>query len=458
MTNVEEQLRATFRRHADFAGEPTDVYDAVLVRYRRSRRLRVIGAAAAACALVLVAVPVTQAVLDGRDSGGVAQERYPLPPRGSLAGDEEFLAAVVQAPWGGLPVELSPPVDTRQVVYAGEVAGQRWARVVGPVDGELWGAWLSGPAGADGATLTLQSEPNPVPPGPAVFYHYADGTGVLLVISDPGDEVAVSERPDVDADGTVVRDYRTVDTVDGVAAAAFSGEWLPGLSVRIDRGSEVAYRGGAGGGAEFGPDDQPARWTDEQIAAAAEGALGATPNADVARHLLEQLTHYAGYAFDELEPSVLWAGPVGDPNVSEAQAVLVSVTFSSGAVAILGGHGQFDSEGRFASGGTNLLSVHPSGTAPEDLLLVMRCDLHDGSGPTPFDSELVVLGPTGGASFRALGLNATDEQSQSGRVLTVHPGDSITGVQVLDEAGNVIAEEPVGGVQDVSDAGSGPGN
>lgn len=459
MTTTEEQLRATLRRHADDAGTPTGVYDTVLDRHRRGRRRHVMGAAATACALVIVAVPVTQSVLDpGPDPGGVAGpvERYPLPPRGSLAGDEDFLAEVLRAPWGNAGGALIPPLDTRQVVYAGEVAGRRWARVVGVVDGELAGAWLSGPSGAAGDSLTLRSEPHTLVPGPEVFYEYSDGTGVLLVVSEPGDRVAMSERPEIDAAGTVARDYRAVDAVDGIAVVDLPGEWLQALSVRIDRGSEMIYRGGGEGSAEFGPDDQPRTWTDQEISAAATGALGTAPNPDVARLVLDELTTHAGYAVDELGLSVLWAGPVGAPN--DAQAVLISAVLPSGAIAVLGGHSLLNAHGLLTNGGVSLLQLHPIGTTPENLLLVMRCDLYEGSGRKLITSELVILGPTRSTSFRLAGQDRTVEGSGGGRTVSGQPADGVTSVQALDEAGTVLAEAPVSGVEDVTDRGDGPVN
>jgi len=456
MTRTEEQLRATFRRHANDVDTPTDTYDAVLNRYRRVRRLHVLGAAAAAGVLVLVAVPVTQSVLDARPTPGEVAgpvAPYPLPPRGSLADDEEFLAAVVQAPWGRGPDAVNPPLNTRQVVFAGEVAGGRWARVVGQIDGELVGAWFSGPSGAGGDAMTLRSEPHTVATGPEVFYDYADGAGVLLVLSESGDRVAVSERPDIDATGTVTRDYRSVETIDGVAIVDLPGKWLQALSVRIDRGSGTVFRGGIGeGSAELGPGDQPETWTDQQIWEAANGALGIAPNPEVVRMVLDPLTDQAGYAVDELELSVLWAGPVG-----ETEAVLVSAALPSGAVVVLGGRGQLYADGTTRSFG-DLLSLHPSGTAAQDLMLVMRCDVHEGEGPTPITSELVVLGPPGSVSFRLLGPSPAVEEPGNGRILSVQPVDGVTGVQALDAAGNMIAEEPVAGVQDISDAGDGPVN
>ncbi|MEJ7705267.1 MAG: ABC transporter permease [Geodermatophilaceae bacterium] len=181
-------------------------------------------------------------------------------------------------------------------------------------------------------------------------------------------------------------------------------------------------------------------------------ALGTTPNPEVVRMVLDPLTDQAGYAVDELELSVLWAGPVG-----ETEAVLVSAALPSGAVVVLGGRGQLYADGTTRSFG-DLLSLHPSGTAAQDLMLVMRCDVHEGEGPTPITSELVVLGPPGSVSFRLLGPSPAVEEPGNGRILSVQPVDGVTGVQALDAAGNMIAEEPVAGVQDISDAGDGPVN
>lgn len=456
MTSTEDLLRASLRRHADDIVVPHDVYDGVAQRCRRERRRRAVVAAIAACALALVAVPVTRSLVgDGRDTNAVAGpvQAYPLPPRGPLATDETFLADVIRAPWGSGPDALQPPPATRQVVYAADVGGHRWAHVVGAVDGQLMGVWLQGPEGATGDTLTLNDEPKPVRTEPEVYAHYADGTTVVFVIGQPGDRVSISERTNIDATGTVTRDFVPVDTVDGVAAVALSDPWRPGrLAAQVDRGSETIYRGSGSGSASFGPDDQPPRWTDAQIAAAATGALGTAPNPALARSVLDPLTEYAGYAPDELQPSVLYAGPTA----GDGQVLVLSVVLPSGAVAVLGGGSRFDEEGNPISGGTGLLELYPAGTSVPDLLVVMRSDFYDGSGPTPFDSEVVVLGPTGSATFRVAGVAPEDEQTQDGRVLRIHPGEDVTSVQALDADGTVIAEGVVGGVTDVGDHGAGP--
>jgi len=89
---------------------------------------------------------------------------------------------------------------------------------------------------------------------------------------------------------------------------------------------------------------------------------------------------------------------------------------------------------------------------------VMRCDLFDGTGPTPVTSELVLLGPLGTASFRLFGPDPAVEEPGTGRILGFQPGDVVTGAQALDAAGNVIAEEPVADIEDVAGLGDGPVN
>ncbi|MGI8901008.1 MAG: hypothetical protein ACR2HA_08755 [Nocardioides sp.] len=455
--STEDLLRAGLRRHADDIVVPHDVYDGVAQRCRRDRRRRAAGAAIVACAVVLLVVPVTRSVVgDGRDPDAVASpvQAYPLPPRGPLATDGTFLAEVVRAPWGSGPDALQPPTATRQVVYAADVGGHRWAKVVGTVDGQLMGVWLQGPEGAAGNALTLQSEPQPVGPGPEVYSDYADGTTVVFVIGQPGDQVSLSERANIDATGTVSRDYTPVDTLDGVAAVALSGPWQPALGAKVDRGSATVYRGSGSGGAQFGPDDQPRQWTDAAIAAAATEALGEPPEPALARQVLDQLTGHAGYTLDEVRPTVLYAGPAA----GDGQVLLLSAILPSGAVAILGGGSRFDSEGNPAYGGPGLLELHPAGTSVADLLVVMRSDFYDGSGPIPFDSELVVLGPVGSATFQVGGIDPNDEQTQDGRIVRIHPGENVNSVQALDADGTVLADGTVGGVADVRDLGDGPGD
>jgi len=161
--STEQALRETFRRRAEEIGAVPELGPRIVAAHRVQRRQRLTTlAAGAALLLLVVAVVVPLQLWRGSDPVTVAEGAgYPYPPRGSLANDAEFIDAVLRVPWSP---EMDPPLATRQVVFAGDVPGARWARVVGLVDGELYGAWLAGPPDAAGSELSQLTAPDPIDP------------------------------------------------------------------------------------------------------------------------------------------------------------------------------------------------------------------------------------------------------------------------------------------------------
>ncbi len=111
MTPTAQLLRETFRARAEDVGLGPDLRSQVLEAHRVQRRQRrsLVGAAAALIVLVVVVVVPLQS---GRGSDpsppASAGPAYPYPPRGSLADDPEFMAAVLRAPWGPGPNAMDP--------------------------------------------------------------------------------------------------------------------------------------------------------------------------------------------------------------------------------------------------------------------------------------------------------------------------------------------------------------
>jgi len=148
--SIEMQLRETFRRAADGLGPALPAADVraegmrVLSRRRNRRRATVLSAGLAVL-LIAVAVPVGLSLLRPPDSRLASPAAIPaadifgVPTRGSLADDAGFVEAIRQLSWAesgvsGTDDDLQmpdAPVETRHVTSAGEVAGGRWALVVG---------------------------------------------------------------------------------------------------------------------------------------------------------------------------------------------------------------------------------------------------------------------------------------------------------------------------------------
>lgn len=186
------------------------------------------------------------------------------PARGSLAGDAEFLDAARRLPWADPAGQLrelpEPPLESRRVVYAADVQEGRWVLVVGadstlqPSAGgasggsaadDLAAAWFTGPVGAPAEELRLSNHPYGISPTlPLSLWDPA--TGQLVVVAAPGDDVEVSERPVIGADGIVSRSYLPVDADDGVAALRVTAPEVPfggAISYRVLRDGALVVRG-----------------------------------------------------------------------------------------------------------------------------------------------------------------------------------------------------------------------
>ncbi|MCZ2820636.1 hypothetical protein O2V63_09880 [Modestobacter sp. VKM Ac-2977] len=149
------------------------------------------------------------------------------PVRGSLADDEEFLAAMAVAPWTG-PVGPdgqvvdwggpAPEPGTERVVYAADVpGGHRWAVVLARSDSQWTWTWFTGPRGAEPTEMTPVI--GGVPLGtdePLALMASSAEAGPLVVLGGPGLEAEYSPSLDRAASGELVRDFTPLPIVDGV--------------------------------------------------------------------------------------------------------------------------------------------------------------------------------------------------------------------------------------------------
>ena len=233
-------LRDGLRRLAEHAPPPRgrDTADRAIAQDRARRRRRA-GWTATVLAIggVLAAVPATVTGLSpdpavvAADGAPAPQDGgrslYGVPTRGSLAGDEEFLAGVRALEWGGpagppdagaSELRLRPAEGTRRVLFAADVpGGSRWALVMGRVEEHLVHAWFTGPAGAAPQQLSLAGDPVRTDDGrPITLLDAGSATGPLVVVARPGLGAEYSPSLDRDASGRLRRVYVELPVVDGV--------------------------------------------------------------------------------------------------------------------------------------------------------------------------------------------------------------------------------------------------
>ncbi|RBY91819.1 hypothetical protein DQ244_11100 [Blastococcus sp. TBT05-19] len=256
--DVEQLLRSNFADRADAVDAPRwDLHETVLAGSRELRRRRTRQVAgglvggALAVALLSGGLPLLRTQLEDpgqaagpRESAERAVDLYDIPTRGSLAGDRELLDRIVQLSWDdGIPRDpgesVVPPVDTRRVLFAGEMTdGQVWALVEGVVGDRTLFAWFTG-ATADGMALTWGPD-FAFPDTPMALHDATGDEGYLVVVTKPGDQVRYGA---LDADGEPVGGYQDVPAVDGVAISrAPSPTWPLYVELQVLRDGAVAYR------------------------------------------------------------------------------------------------------------------------------------------------------------------------------------------------------------------------
>ena len=432
----EAELAARLRTLADRAGPPGA--DGATVAWwiakdtgDRRRRRRMLAGTAATVALLGSAVPL---LVDGASPGDVRvaaseptappdEDLYDGPPRGSMGDDGQFVAAVAALPWpdGGISGSVGgdgmPPAD-RQVVFAGDVPGGRWALVVArPTampDGTPFpagvgpdlidGVWFAGPPGATADQLAPAL--HRVLIKPAWSTELLDpATGVLVVVAGEGDRIEVSERAEVAADGSMSREYRRFGTTQGVAVIELATTGIP-------YGTAAVYRIVRG---TTGPAISP--WTALPDEPGDEPAIdyprgqppepGRTAAVDTARRMLGEI----GLPPDEVQVTAQWVGdaPVGGPG----QAAVVTAALPSGAV-VVAGHWLLPPEiGATVPGGYCASAVLPAGAPPARRVYALECEVVEGTPEAPMETTLVVVAPPDVELVRAY--------DARGRFVSEHP-------------------------------------
>jgi hypothetical protein len=423
MEETELQQRLT-RLAERTAPPPRERLAEVVVARQRSQRRQTIGITSlvAVVAAVVVAVP---SLLGGPSSTlvpetsaavdeGPTVDVFAGPTRGSLAGDAAFVEGVRRLSWSS-SAGSDVPVDTRRVVFAGEVAGVRLALVAGENTAEpeqrdpalrtdqgalsdVAIAWFAGSAGATPQQMQLASVPAGVDPTvPAALSDAA--TGALVVVTAPGDTVEVSPRPEIAADASVSRTWQPVDAPDGVAELALApsaGPFDQALRYRVSRDGAELVTTMQWGHVAHGPvpSTVPLDWMrPAPVASPADTMLGGT---------VQQLLGLLGVTPASARVSVVWAGDVPAPVESgTARLHLLAATLPSGAVYLQTSLAIAFPDG--ASGGSESGSgIRPAGTPLYELTVAVRCDATDMSEGSDVVSSLVVVAPATAVSARAV--------------------------------------------------------
>jgi DNA-directed RNA polymerase specialized sigma24 family protein len=425
-------------------------------RVRRDAR-RVAVSLVAAAAVVAVAVPLTRALPDPPPTAQAARVTAapapPLPraavlvgpPRGSLAGDAAFLDAVRQAGWGA---QEAPPPHEREVVLATDTPDGRVALVVGRVDDDFRGVWLTGPTGAAAADLQVRLPRGLGRDRPLSLVLGGPGPATLVVVAARGDRVEASPRLVVGPRGTVGRTYEEAATVDGVAVVGV--RTTPdgtGVSVRVLREGRTVHRAGV---------DWPGAGRDGRAALPAPEPLrpaAAPPDERLVTTALRSVAVPLAAEPASLEPALLWSAPL--PAAGRPGSVVVAVAQSPGGGLVL--TTWVGSGGGAAACGTQT----PPGTAdPRGLTVARVCALPVPEGGPREDRWLVVTAPAEATSAevvdgsgRLLGtLPLTD-----GGVVASLPDDAATVVTRAGD-GRLLAETAVApaAAQPFGDYGQGP--
>lgn len=432
-------LREALREDALLAGPPpADPYESVLARRQHSDRRRLVSLATGlTVALIAVIIPVGISLVGPRDSQVAASPEIPYanvfagPTRGSLAAETGFVEGVRQLSWtlpDGLEMPSGPdaPVETRKVVFAGDVAGGRWALVVGQntaipsgnaADPELQtdagalsdiaAVWYVGPPGAAPEDMQLATLPRGVAADrPASLYDGA--TGALVVVAARGDSVEVSERPDVAADASVTRSYTDAETTDGVAVVALgpnslASAGMPAVQYRVTREGVVVAQQSPESSAAVQGSAQPALPL-QYLRSPGEPSRGP---GDTAEFMAAQILNEYGLDPDEVELLVHYEGALPGSGAEPAELTVLTVTLPSGAVVIRAdwtqqiSEAQGPSEGPAFQGGTCADELSAARVPAAQLTLALRCDVLSGTESPDSESTLVVLTPVGGTGSYA---------------------------------------------------------
>jgi hypothetical protein len=288
------------------------------------------------------------------------------------------------------------------------------------------------------ALLSIRVTPDPAEPVSVID----PATGALVVVGAPGDQVRLSDRPEVSVGGSITRSFRNVATSRGVVALSLAP--IPHATVTAVR-LQVARDGGrldvppptvvAQPGAA--PVDVPiTRLRPPPPAAEGDGAV-----APRLRAVLGQLGEPVG----DTPVTALWSGDLPGPNDHPARLTVVAIPQRSGAVVVTTPYGYAaDLDGRTGSSwcGTGVL---PAGIPLAQRVVAVQCDLSDLEEDREISRFLVVVAPRGSLSMRLLdaGGNVLRERPLADGVAVVRSPGDVAAVDVTTADGGTTSAIPL---------------
>jgi hypothetical protein len=326
------------------------------------------------------------------------------------------------------------------VIFAGDVHGDRWALVAvgGSPARPATTAWFAGPANAPAdqmALLSIRVAPDPAEPVSVID----PATGALVVVGAPGDQVRLSDRPEVGADGSITRSFRNVRTARGVVALSLPHATVTAVRLQVARDRRRLDVPPPTVVAEPGvpPVDVPiTRLRPPPSTATGDGAV-----APRLRAVLGQLGEPVG----DTQVTALWSGDLPGPNDQPARLTVVAIPQPSGAVVVTTPYGYAaDLDGRTGSSwcGTGVL---PAGVPLEQRVVAVQCDLSDLSEDREISRFLVVVAPRGAASMRLLDARGSvlrERPLADGVAVVRSPGD-VAEVSVTTAEGDTTSAVPL---------------
>jgi hypothetical protein len=358
--------------------------------------------------------------------------------RGALTGDPDFVTAMAEAPWPGAP----GAADSRRVVFAADIPGGRWALVAagGSRSRPAAIAWFTGPSGASADRMTLSLVRTA--PDPAVPVSLTDpATGALVVVGMPGDRISVSTRPEVDADGSVHRSYRTVHSSRGVAVVGMPP--VPGAAessarLRVDRDHRRL--------------DVPLPAVLLHVAGSS-GLVSVNPRMGTAPYLenvavqtrLRSMLGQLGEVPTATPVTAVWSGELPGAHDRPTLVSVLAVAQPSGAYVVTAPFSYAaDATGRSGSSWC-ATGVLPAGPPLDQRVVAVRCDLSDLTIRSEISRFLIVVAPRTAAAVRLLDADG-DELSRyplhDGVAVIRSPGD-VAEVSVPTAAGSSATAVPL---------------
>lgn len=467
--DLETRLRAQRTRADEAPPAPSDLVQRVRERAREQRRRRIaVTAAGVAAALVFVGVStLASGLIDGNPRGEAAApsseqapvaSNFDLPTRGSLAADDEWVAGVralswvpadplepdsmhvVPGPEGGIEMGVSPGPDPaledRKVAFAGDVPGGRVALVLGRLGpGRLSHAWYTGPEGAEPEAMTLATRPWDAPRhGPMALFAKPDPESdtVVVVVGQPDEEFDYLVGREVAASGEVRELWEPVPGKDGAGAMAIRNapDWppTPDLVVRHGEQSTSVFPD-----LTYGDSLIDAHMEAPAVEVAdPRGLLGRVDPAILQGAVLTLMAHYGLHA-EQLDPTLLASGPVGDPRGTTA--VMVGITFPSGATLVHVTALWGEPDGSAAT--STFTDPAPAGPSLLDRVFAV-----------PLENSVVISGPAAGVLaevYLADGTLLASVPLVDGAGSGPLPPPAAAYVRILDASGGVVAESPLMG-------------